>query len=128
MDHREQTYSEQHHLVCRMLLDSGANPNLQEEDKKTALQQASWNCDQVLMQILLDAGADPRILDMNGCAALQYVLNSMQMRPYCVPYHCIKLLLNYGAASVYPKQFPKVTSYTAWLKDHANLPMKKFLI
>ncbi|XP_060798035.1 ankyrin repeat and SOCS box protein 4 [Neoarius graeffei] len=108
MDAREQTYSEQHHLVCRMLLDYGANPNLQEESKKTALHQASWNCDEALMQILLDAGADPKIMDMNGCAALQYVLNMMQMRPYCVPYRCFQLLLNNGAARVYPKLFHKV--------------------
>lgn len=108
MDTREQTYSEQHHLVCRMLLDYGANPNLQDEDKKTALHKASWNCDQALMHILLDAGANPNIMDMNGCGALQYVLNSSQMRPYCVPYCCFQLLLNYRAARVYPKQFHKV--------------------
>lgn len=108
MDPREQTYSEQHHLVCRMLLDYGANPNPREEDQKTALHKASWNCDLELMQILLDAGADPKIMDMNGCSALQYVLTAMQMRPYSVPYRCFQLLLNYGATRVYPKQFHKV--------------------
>ncbi|KAF5901227.1 ankyrin repeat and SOCS box protein 4-like, partial [Clarias magur] len=108
MDTREQTYSEKHHLVCRMLLDYGAKPNIQDEDKKTALHKASWNCDQALMQILLEAGADPKIMDMNGCAAIQYVLNMGQMRPYCVPYRCFQLLLNYGAPRVHPKQFHKV--------------------
>ncbi|KAI5091870.1 ankyrin repeat and SOCS box protein 4, partial [Silurus meridionalis] len=108
MDSREQTYSEQHHLVCRMLLDYGAKPNLQEEDKKTALHKASWNCDEALMEILLDAGADPTIMDMNGAGALQYVLNAIRMRPYCVPYRCFQLLLNHGAARVYPKHFHKV--------------------
>ncbi|KAK2836387.1 hypothetical protein Q7C36_014256 [Tachysurus vachellii] len=108
MDANEQTYSEKHHLVCRMLLDYGAKPNLQEQNKKTALHKAAWNCDQALMQILLDAGANPTIMDMNGWAALHFVLNSMQMRPYCVPYRCFQLLLNYGATRVHPKQFHKV--------------------
>ncbi|XP_072530946.1 ankyrin repeat and SOCS box protein 4 [Salminus brasiliensis] len=108
MDSREQTYSEDHHLVCRMLLDYGANPNLQEEDKKTALHKASWNCDHVLMQILLEGGANPRIMDVNGCAALQYVLKVMQFRPLSISERCFQLLLNYGAARVYPKQFHKV--------------------
>ncbi|XP_026867891.2 ankyrin repeat and SOCS box protein 4 isoform X2 [Electrophorus electricus] len=78
MDSREQTYSANHHLVSRMLLDYGADPNLQEEDGKTALHKASWNCDHVLMQMLLEAGAKPNIMDMNGCAALQYVLKVLQ--------------------------------------------------
>lgn len=108
MDAHEQTYSEQHHLVCRMLLDYGAKPNHQKEDKKTALHTASWNCDQALMQILLEARADPKIMDMNGCAALQYVLKMMRIRPYSVPYRCFQLLLNYGAVRVYPKHFHKV--------------------
>ncbi|XP_062846754.1 ankyrin repeat and SOCS box protein 4 [Trichomycterus rosablanca] len=108
MDFREQTYSGHHHLVCRMLLDYGANPNLQEEDKKTALHKASWNCDHVLIQMLLEGGADPKIMDMNGCAALQYILKVMRVRPMSVPERCFQLLLNYGAARIYPKQFHKV--------------------
>uniref|UniRef100_A0A3B4TPP7 SOCS box domain-containing protein n=1 Tax=Seriola dumerili TaxID=41447 RepID=A0A3B4TPP7_SERDU len=36
------------------------DPNLQEEDHKTALHKAAWNCDHVLMQMLLEAGADTR--------------------------------------------------------------------
>ncbi|XP_017548344.1 ankyrin repeat and SOCS box protein 4 isoform X1 [Pygocentrus nattereri] len=108
MDTREQTYSEDHHLVCRMLLDYGANPNLQEEDKKTALHKASWNCDHVLIQVLLEGGANPSIMDVNGCAALQYVLKVMQFRPLSIPERCFQLLLNYGAVRVYPKQFHKV--------------------
>ncbi|KAF4070558.1 hypothetical protein AMELA_G00286730 [Ameiurus melas] len=105
MDARVQTYSEKHHLVCRMLLDYGANPNLQDGDQKTALHKASWNCDQTLMQILLNAGADPKIVDMSGNPALQYTPNMMQMRPYCEPRRCLQLVLNYGAVRVYPKQF-----------------------
>ncbi|XP_076864923.1 ankyrin repeat and SOCS box protein 4 [Brachyhypopomus gauderio] len=108
MDAREQTYSSDHHLVCRMLLDAGADPDLQEEDRKTALHKAAWNCDHVLMQMLLEAGARPNTMDMNGCAALQYVLKVMQVRPFTVPQRCFQLLLNHGAAKAYPKQFHRV--------------------
>lgn len=108
MDFCEQTYSENHHLVCRMLLDYGANPNVQEEDKKTALHKASWNCDNVLIQMLLEGGADPTIMDMNGCAALQYILKVLQVRPMSIPERCFQLLINYGAVRIYPKQFHKV--------------------
>ncbi|XP_017322833.1 ankyrin repeat and SOCS box protein 4 [Ictalurus punctatus] len=108
MDDHVQTYSEQHHLVCRMLLDYGANPNLQDINHKTALHKASWNCDQTLMHILLDAGADPKIVDMSGNPALQYTSNMIQMRPYCEPYRCLQLVLNYGTVRIYPDQFYKL--------------------
>lgn len=106
---REQLYSPDHHLACRMLLDFGAVVNLQEEDNKTALHKAAWNCDQALMRILLEAGADTRIMDINGCAAIQYVLKVTQVRPMGEPDVCYQLLLNHGAARVYPPQFHKVT-------------------
>ncbi|XP_036371886.1 ankyrin repeat and SOCS box protein 4 [Megalops cyprinoides] len=105
---REQVYSEDHHLVCRMLLDLGATVNLQEEDDKTALHKAAWNCDRVLMQMLLEAGADPRLMDINGCAPIQYVLKVAQVRPAGQPDVCYQLLLNHGAARIYPPQFHKV--------------------
>ncbi|XP_051949246.1 ankyrin repeat and SOCS box protein 4 isoform X1 [Xyrauchen texanus] len=108
MDMRERTYSSDHHLVCRILLDHNANLHLYEEDKKTALHKACWNCDHVLIQMLLQAGANPLDMDINGCAAIQYVLKVAQLRPWAIPERCFQLLLNYGAARVYPPQFHKV--------------------
>ncbi|KAJ8403103.1 hypothetical protein AAFF_G00360190 [Aldrovandia affinis] len=105
---RKQEYSSDHHLVCRMLLDYGAVVDLQEEDFKTALHKAAWNCDRTLMQTLLEAGADARIMDMNGCAPIQYVLKVTQVRPMGEPDVCYQLLLNHGAARIYPPQFHKV--------------------
>ncbi|XP_061112256.1 ankyrin repeat and SOCS box protein 4 [Conger conger] len=105
---REQLYSGDHHLVCRMLLDYGATVDLQEEDNKTALHKAAWNCDRTIMQILLEAGADARLMDINGCAPIQYVLKVTQVRPMGEPEVCYQLLLNHGAARVYPPQFHKV--------------------
>ncbi|XP_040908648.1 ankyrin repeat and SOCS box protein 4 [Toxotes jaculatrix] len=107
-DPKEQIYSEDHHFVCRLLLDHQADPNLQEEDNKTALHKAAWNCDHVLMQMLLEAGADTRAMDINGCAPIQYLLKVTDVRPMAIPELCYQLLLNYNAARIYPPQFHKV--------------------
>lgn len=108
MDMREHMYSEDHHLVCRILLDHNANLHLHEEDKKTALHKACWNCDHVLIQMLLEAGAKPQTMDINGCGAIQYLLKVAQNRQWAIPERCFQLLLNYGAPRVYPPQFHKV--------------------
>uniref|UniRef100_A0A667ZJ89 Ankyrin repeat and SOCS box containing 4 n=1 Tax=Myripristis murdjan TaxID=586833 RepID=A0A667ZJ89_9TELE len=107
-DTKEQTYSQDHHLVCRILLDHKADPNLQEEDNKTALHKAAWNCDHVLMHILLEAGADTRAMDINGCAPIQYLLKVTDVRAMAMPELCYQMLLNYNAARIYPPQFHKV--------------------
>ncbi|XP_028284777.1 ankyrin repeat and SOCS box protein 4 isoform X1 [Parambassis ranga] len=107
-DAKEQTYSQEHHFVCRLLLDQGADPNLKEEDHKTALHKAAWNCDHILMEMLLEAGADTRAMDINGCAPIQYLLKVTDIRPMAIPELCYQLLLNYNAARVYPPQFHKV--------------------
>uniref|UniRef100_A0A3Q3KJ68 SOCS box domain-containing protein n=2 Tax=Monopterus albus TaxID=43700 RepID=A0A3Q3KJ68_MONAL len=107
-DSKEQIYHEDHHLVCRLLLDHKADPNLQEEDYKTALHKAAWNCDHILMQMLVEAGADTRAMDINGCAPIQYLLKVIDVRPMAIPELCCQLLLNYNAARIYPPQFHKV--------------------
>lgn len=84
------------------------DPNLQEEDHKTALHKAAWNCDHILMQMLLEAGADTRAMDINGCAPIQYLLKVTNVRPMAIPELCYQLLLNYNAARIYPPQFHKV--------------------
>lgn len=107
-DSKEQIYSQDHHMVCRLLLDHQANPDLQEEDHKTALHKAAWNCDHVLMQMLLEAGANPRAMDINGCAPIQYLLKVTDVRPMAIPELCYQLLLNHNAPRIYPPQFHKV--------------------
>ncbi|XP_020562764.1 ankyrin repeat and SOCS box protein 4 isoform X1 [Oryzias latipes] len=107
-DSKEQTYSQDHHIVCRLLLDHQADPNMKEEDHKTALHKAAWNCDHVLMHMLLEAGADPRAMDINGCAPIQYLLKVTDLRPLAIPELCYQLLLNYNAARIYPPQFHKL--------------------
>ncbi|XP_063041868.1 ankyrin repeat and SOCS box protein 4-like [Engraulis encrasicolus] len=105
---REQSYSTDHHLVCRILLDHGAHPNLKEEDNKTPLHKAAWNADHILMEMLLNAGASAMAMDINGCPPLQYLIKVTQVRPASIPEICYQLLLNHGCARVYPPQFHKV--------------------
>ncbi|TKS88556.1 Ankyrin repeat and SOCS box protein 4 [Collichthys lucidus] len=107
-DAKEQSFSQNHRFICRLLLDHQADPNRQELDYKTALHKAAWNCDHVLMQMLLEAGADTRAMDINGCAPIQYLLKVTGVRPMAIPELCYQLLLNYNAARIYPPQFHKV--------------------
>ncbi|XP_072910295.1 ankyrin repeat and SOCS box protein 4 [Hemitrygon akajei] len=108
LDMKEQKYSENHHLICRMLIDYGASVNAKERDYKTPLHKAAWNCDHLLMQMLLESGAFARSMDVNGCAPLQYLLKVTGVRPAAKPEICYQLLLNHGAARIYPPQFHKV--------------------
>lgn len=105
---KEQEYSREHHLICRMLLDNNAEVNARDDDFKSALHKAAWNCDHVLMHMMLEAGAEANLMDINGCAAIQYVLKVTSVRPAAQPELCYQLLLNYGAARIYPPQFHKV--------------------
>lgn len=82
--------------------------NRQEEDNKTALHKAAWNCDHILMQMLLEAGADARAMDINGCSPIQYLLKVTDVRHTASHENCYQLLLNYNAARIYPPQFHKV--------------------
>lgn len=95
---------------------SPPDPNLQEEDHKTALHKAAWNCDHTLMQMLLEAGANARAMDVNGCAPIQYLLKVTDVRPMAIPELCYQLLLNHNAARVYPPQFHKVWADTTRFK------------
>lgn len=150
-DAKNQSYSEEHHLVCRLLLDHNAgesphqqqdafiygrvcfrlhlpsvpDPNLKEDDYKTSLHKAAWNCDHVLIQMLLEAGADPRAMDINGCAPIQYLLKVTDVRPMAVPELCYQLLLNYNAARIYPPQFDKVQTQARVSSTIADWVLRK---
>ncbi|XP_019329527.1 PREDICTED: ankyrin repeat and SOCS box protein 4 isoform X2 [Aptenodytes forsteri] len=108
LHYKDQIYSPDHHLICRMLLDYKAEVNTRDEDFKSPLHKAAWNCDHVLLHMLLEAGAEANIMDVNGCAPLQYILKVTSVRPAAQPDICYQLLLNHGAARIYPLQFHKV--------------------
>eukprot|EP00062_Callorhinchus_milii_P006613 gi/632947319/ref/XP_007888989.1/ PREDICTED: ankyrin repeat and SOCS box protein 4 isoform X2 [Callorhinchus milii] len=105
---KDQVYSTDHHLVCRMLLDHGACVNARDEDYKSPLHKAAWNSDDLLIQMLLEAGGEVQRMDVNGCAPLQYLLKVTPVRPAARPEICYQLLLNHGAARIFPPHFHKV--------------------
>ncbi|KAM4687282.1 ankyrin repeat and SOCS box protein 4 [Discoglossus pictus] len=121
---KDQEYSIKHHLICRMLLDYNANVNSRDEDFKSPLHKAAWNCDHELMLMMLEAGAEANAMDVNGCAPQQYVLKVTSVRPASMPDICYQLLLNHGAARIYPPQFHKVIeecySYPSAVEIMAN--------
>lgn len=108
LHYKDQMYSPDHHLICRMLLDYKAEVNARDEDFKSPLHKAAWNCDHVLLHMLLEAGAEANVMDVNGCAPLQYIIKVTSVRPAAQPDICYQLLLNHGAARIYPLQFHKV--------------------
>ncbi|OCT74018.1 ankyrin repeat and SOCS box protein 4 [Xenopus laevis] len=121
---KEQKYSPKHHLICRMLLDYNADVHSRDEDFKSPLHKAAWNCDHVLIHMMLEAGAEANCMDVNGCAPQQYVLKVTSVRAAGCPEICYQLLLNHGAARIYPPQFHKVLqechSYPSAVEVMAN--------
>jgi len=78
MDMRERTYSPDHHLVCRILLDHNANFYLHEEDKKTVLHKAASLCHRTICHYLVEAGASLMKTDLQvrwTCRERQFVLD-----------------------------------------------------
>lgn len=120
LHYKDQTYSPDHHLICRMLLDYKAEVNSRDEDFKSPLHKAAWNCDHVLLHILLEAGAEANIMDVNGCAPLQYIIKVTSVRPAAQPDICYQLLLNHGAARIYPLQFHKVNGWLCTVQGYGE--------
>ena len=56
--------------AIQILLDAGADPDIQNEHGRTALHGAAALGRSEVVQILVDAGADPDIKDNNGETAL----------------------------------------------------------
>lgn len=65
-------------LICKMLLQYGANPNLQASGQKgyTPLHEASFLGDTDLVGVLLKAGANVNATNYEGLAPLNFALNA----------------------------------------------------
>ena len=59
-----------------LLLDRGANPNIQNKFGRTSL---SYSHEEEIVIMLLEAGADPYIVDGQGCAALNITFSNEEM-------------------------------------------------
>ena len=60
--------------IVKLLLDRGADTNLQNREDYTALIRAGWNGHIEIVRLLLDRGADPNIRDDLGMTALMMAL------------------------------------------------------
>lgn len=115
---QDQKYNKEHHRICRMLIDNKANVNCRDEEFKSPLHKAAWNCDHVIMRMVLEAGAETNLVDITGCAAIQHVLRVTSVRRSAKPEICYQLLLNHGAARIYPSQFHKVRPFFLWVIEN----------
>ena len=65
------------HIFLRYLLESGADPNIQDKSGRTALMHACMERAGVeVLSLLLLSGADPSLEDHSGSSALVYAVNS----------------------------------------------------
>ena len=61
-----------HTEIVRLLLDRGADPNIQDDQGQTALINAIFSISIETVKLLLDRGADPNIQDDQGQTALMF--------------------------------------------------------
>jgi hypothetical protein len=60
-----------------MMLDAGANPNVQNYQKETALHRAFYKDNIPMIELLLKKGADPRIVNAQGMKPGDYAQSAV---------------------------------------------------
>jgi len=92
--HSEPDRIKEKNYKVELLLQSGANPNYQDSEGKTALSYSIGNLDVELDQLLLSYGVDPNCQDQKGKTAL---IHSFSVNNFWSMTDKIKLLVRYGA-------------------------------
>src|SRR5207244_2589367 len=69
-----------HTEVVRILLSSGANPNICDKSRITPLMVSSQICNIEIVQVLLSAGANVNAIDNQGRTALMFALHRTPIR------------------------------------------------
>lgn len=77
-------------IAVRLLLEHGADPNVQDDKGMTSLIHATKRGDEGMVRLLLEYEADPNILDDNGMSALSYAAEKGRRG-------IMEVLLEYGA-------------------------------
>ena len=81
--------------IATLLLDRGADPDIQNDAGKTALMIASSRLNDHMVKLLLDRGADPNIQDRNENTALIYTIEKERTKNDSS--YIVELLLDHGA-------------------------------
>jgi len=76
--------------VKRLVVDCGANPNIQDKDGYTPLHYAAWKGHLKVVELLLEHGANPNIQDKDGYTPLHYAAWKGHLK-------VVELLLEHGA-------------------------------
>ncbi len=105
--------------IVKLLLDNGANPNLQNNDGITALMITIAHGNQDIAKLLLDNGANPNIYSDNNDTALTIAIR-FNHEPI------VKLLLENGANPDY--QDESGITHLMWTVRKGSKPVVKLLL
>ncbi|KAL4618048.1 ankyrin repeat and SOCS box protein 18-like isoform X2 [Arapaima gigas] len=99
--------------LCQLLLAHGADPNLADEERRTALHKAARNVQHSLVDLLLEYGAEVNAIDYNGASPLSCALQSAAFKGEQQPHLVVQTLLNHGSVKVWPLALLKVLTACA---------------
>ena len=122
------TAGEGREKCMRLLIDAGANVNIQHDNGYTALMQTTSNGFGDITKMLTDAGADVNAIDDKGRTALMYAAR-------CVfpsgegetPFKCVQTLLGAGA-HVNRRDKHGKNALKTYLKNGSNVTLIKLLL
>jgi len=100
--------------ILQMLLDKGANPDLQDKDRETALYLAAGQSDPEIVKMLLDKGANLNLQNKSGKAALHHAAG--QPNP-----EIVKMLLEKGANLNLQDIKGQTALHLAAMEDHPGI-------
>jgi cytohesin len=91
------------HEIAKLLLEHGADPNIQDNNGRTPLHWAAWKGHLEVVELLLEHGADPNVQDYGGMTPLHYAATGHL--------EVVELLLEHGAD-------PNIKNNNGWTPLH----------
>lgn len=103
----------EHHETCQVLLDSGADLDVQDERGWTPLFWSSFYCNMEGQKFFLDNSADHTIKDFNGWTALHWAVSKGEAAS-------VKLLLLHHAQEYPTEALSRARNQRGELLDHVS--------